>query len=536
MNVRPMMRSAQRPAQQTAGAPMLSGSHPELVFGLVGAVGIDFDPVVAALQSSLGDVGYKTFHPIRFSELLDQFDVWDNGPPRKAELPEDERIDRYMTAGNDLRKTMQRGDALVGAAIQRIWEIRKKAGKIRKGALPEGIDNCAYVLRSLKAPGEVRRLQTLYGSGFLLIGVYLPEDVQLEKLMRRIADSRHTKDAKQFSDRAKELLKRDSYEPETDYGQNVRDTFALSDLFVDASDEKALRGSIHRFIELLFGHPNYTPTRDEYAMFHAYAEATTSSSLSRQVGASIAMHDGQIVSLGTNEVPKPLGGIYWEGDSEDDRDFRRGYDSNELTKNQILSEVFQQLKKDKWLSDAATADDISNIRRELHGTRLLDLIEFHRANHAETAALLDAARRGVSVEGCSLYCTTFPCHNCARHIIAAGIRRVVYIEPYPKSKAQDFYTKAFTLDLQDKKHVLLSPFVGVGPRRYRDLFSMTTSEGLKIERMNKNTGEAIKWESREKRLRWGTLNTSQFENEAGLLKNLKSHFSALRLKRKGGKK
>lgn len=32
-------------------------------------------------------------------------------------------------------------------------------------------------------------------------------------------------------------------------------------------------------------------------------------------------------------------------------------------------------------------------------------------------------------------CTTYPCHNCARHIVAAGIREVVYIEPYPKSLA-----------------------------------------------------------------------------------------------------
>ncbi|MDN3612645.1 hypothetical protein QWZ16_23945 [Vibrio ostreicida] len=26
----------------------------------------------------------------------------------------------------------------------------------------------------------------------------------------------------------------------------------------------------------------------------------------------------------------------------------------------------------------------------------------------------------------------FPCHNCAKHIVASGIKRVVYVEPYPK--------------------------------------------------------------------------------------------------------
>jgi deoxycytidylate deaminase len=31
---------------------------------------------------------------------------------------------------------------------------------------------------------------------------------------------------------------------------------------------------------------------------------------------------------------------------------------------------------------------------------------------------------------------SFPCHMCARHIIATGLREVVYIEPYPKSVAK----------------------------------------------------------------------------------------------------
>lgn len=503
--------------------------HPELVFGLVGALGIDFDPVVGALQSSLGDVGYEKFHPIRLSDLLRKFNVWHGNPPSSG-LPEDVRLERYMTAGDYFRTRAKRGDALVCAAVERIWEIRKAP----PGKLPEGIANCAYILRSLKHPDEVRRLLTLYGPGFLLVGVYLPEDKQLEKLMRRIADSRRTKQAGQFKNQAQKLLERDSYDPGTKYGQNVRDTFALSDVFVDASDEIRLRKSIERFVEILFSHPSYTPTRDEYGMFHAYAAATLSSSLSRQVGASIATSDGEIISLGANEVPKPLGGVYREGDPgeenpEDDRDFRRGRDSNEFMKNEILVEVFKKLAKDGWLSRRAVPNNVDKIRKELHGTRLLDLIEFHRANHAETAALLDAARRGVAVQGCTLYCTTFPCHNCARHLIASGIRRIVYIEPYPKSKAQDFYQKAFTSDPNDDKRICLAPFVGVGPRRFRDMFSMTTSAGLRIERMN-DDGEAIKPEMRKKSLRWGTLETSQFENEMGVWEVVKGTFRKLRLK------
>jgi hypothetical protein len=88
--------------------------------------------------------------------------------------------------------------------------------------------------------------------------------------------------------------------------------------------------------------------------------------------------------------------------------------------------------------------------------------------------LSNAARHGVSVRNCTLYVTTFPCHDCAKQIIADGIRRVVYIEPYTKSLAQTFYDKQISVDGSNpsKETVTFDPFVGVAPRRYRELFVM----------------------------------------------------------------
>jgi hypothetical protein len=105
----------------------------------------------------------------------------------------------------------------------------------------------------------------------------------------------------------------------------------------------------------------------------------------------------------------------------------------------------------------------------------MNVIEFGRAVHAEMAALMDSARRGVPVKNATLYCTTFPCHLCARHIVAAGIRRVVYIEPYPKSLAAQLYPDSIAVESAVKSDRLVSfePFVGVAPRQYMNLFSMT---------------------------------------------------------------
>ena len=66
--------------------------------------------------------------------------------------------------------------------------------------------------------------------------------------------------------------------------------------------------------------------------------------------------------------------------------------------------------------------------------------------HAEMEALLSCARSGVSPVGGTLYSTTFPCHNCAKHIVAAGLRRVVYVEPYPKSRAVEFFNRSQARD------------------------------------------------------------------------------------------
>ncbi len=73
------------------------------------------------------------------------------------------------------------------------------------------------------------------------------------------------------------------------------------------------------------------------------------------------------------------------------------------------------------------------------------MTEFGRVVHAEMDALLSCNRAGIPTIGSTLYCTTLPCHNCAKHINASGITRVVYVEPYPKSRALDFHSESIQL-------------------------------------------------------------------------------------------
>ena len=56
----------------------------------------------------------------------------------------------------------------------------------------------------------------------------------------------------------------------------------------------------------------------------------------------------------------------------------------------------------------------------------------HEVNtiHAEINSITDAAKRGVSINNTDMYVTHFPCLNCAKSIIASGIKKIIYLNDY----------------------------------------------------------------------------------------------------------
>jgi len=65
-----------------------------------------------------------------------------------------------------------------------------------------------------------------------------------------------------------------------------------------------------------------------------------------------------------------------------------------------------------------------------------------RSLHAEQNAIIQAALHGVSTEGATIYVTHQPCNTCAKMIINAGLKRVIYAGEYPDELARDFLTEA----------------------------------------------------------------------------------------------
>jgi len=76
-----------------------------------------------------------------------------------------------------------------------------------------------------------------------------------------------------------------------------------------------------------------------------------------------------------------------------------------------------------------------------------------RAIHAEVNAIAQAAKRGISILGSSIYVTKRPCLGCLKAVIAAGIISVFYREVIPVSSAdrivEDLYLESGLVQIKE---------------------------------------------------------------------------------------
>jgi deoxycytidylate deaminase len=216
-------------------------------------------------------------------------------------------------------------------------------------------------------------------------------------------------------------------------------------------------------------------------MYHADAAALRSAAMRGGVGAALADAGGAIVALGTNEVPKAGGGQYWPGDPHDARDFRRGDDPATAIRTDLVEEVLSVLHARKLLSEPPERALARQVLESLlrgspnasgsgrRPTRAA-LEGLGRVVHAELAAVLDAARRGLPVAGTTLYATQYPCRACLRHLVMGGVRRVVFIPPRVEDPSPSLHDDSIAFDGASDHRVSVEPFEGVAPRAYRRLF------------------------------------------------------------------
>jgi len=488
----------------------------EIIIGLVGAVGTKNKKVVELISKLFKKFNYSCEIIKVSKDIINDIYQVDFD---KLKKDEHDRISKYMDLGNIIRQDTNDNSILALGIVSKITSFRDKDDD--NNLKPN--KKTVYIIDSLKHPEEVKRLRNIYTNGFYLISLYSDEEKRLKHLhsVENISETQ-----------ALELIKRDMNELHG-FGQHTRDTFHLGDFFLNVEDDdQILQQSVKRILDLMFGNPFITPTFDEFAMFMAYCSSLRSADLSRQIGA-VVTRNKEIISTGANDCPKYGGGLYWPKyckkkkgyvDDELGRDYMLGYDSNKVERNKIIDNIVEKIHEE------IEEIDKEKVRKAILKSNLKHITEYGRVVHAEMEALLSCARNNISTKEAELYCTTFPCHNCAKHIIAAGIRKVKYIEPYPKSKAFEFHKDCIsTIELDNK--VAFLPFVGVGPRRFKDLFSLKDSFGNDIKRKDRD-GMKKKWEENNAYSRIQMLPGSYLDKEIVAMKFYKETIETIKTQEK----
>lgn len=80
--------------------------------------------------------------------------------------------------------------------------------------------------------------------------------------------------------------------------------------------------------------------------------------------------------------------------------------------------------------------------REKFGIPSGERHEMCRGSHAEMNAISQASKMGIKTDGATIFCTHEPCSFCTKAIINAGIKEIVYFNPYPDELAQQIRAEA----------------------------------------------------------------------------------------------
>ncbi|WP_173012710.1 anti-phage dCTP deaminase [Niveispirillum sp. SYP-B3756] len=439
----------------------------EIIFVLVGPVGSGVSTTAEKIRSILqSQFKYTVPEIIRMSEF-----IANDANKVSITVAERDKLDRYITtmqdAGNKLREKFG-ANYLAARAVEKIVNIREKNSGYSESAGERIIQpkRIAYIIDSIKNIEEYKLLKQVYGDILVLFGVFAPDQLREKRLSSNGAASSETKN----------IIDRDQADIPT-FGQMTRKTFIESDFYI-CNDQKLeeLDRKVRRLLDIIFDVNIHTPTRAESAMYEAEAAAMNSACMSRQVGASIVSDSGELIAIGWNDVPKFGGGLYNEGDQmtmkegkiidSDNRCFKYKGNicHNEIKRRGIIEKVVEKMISGKLFKKEIGKSDVIRI---LSGTEIDSIIEYSRSIHAEMEAILSVAREGKnSLLKSTMYTTTYPCHNCARHIVAAGIKEVVYIQPYQKSLAIELHGDAISELQDDTGRVIFRQYDGVAPRNF----------------------------------------------------------------------
>lgn len=232
-------------------------------------------------------------------------------------------------------------------------------------------ENSNFVIDGIRNPNEIIELKKI--PNLHLLAITADERTIIERIKSR---ARQGEESSSEEEIIKKLQKEKGI-GEDPNGQQVQKCIEIADfLIINENSLENLSKKIDHFIALQENKDR--PTFDETLMEIAYTWAKRSTCLRRKVGAVVAK-DKQQLTAGYNGAPRGI----------------------------------------------PHCAETGCIREKLNVPSGKNA-ELCRGTHAEQNAITQAAKFGISLEGATLYCNTFPCVICTKMILNSGITKVIY--------------------------------------------------------------------------------------------------------------
>lgn len=353
-------------------------------------------------------------------------------------ISENNYTSTYQLIGDNIRKSGKALNPVFNP--DKIFRIATRTNKLikllRKINSANKIEQTCVVIDAIRNPFEALYFRERYGA-FYLMSVNVDDHSRVHRLQNTYnLNIKQIKeiDNKEYPDNVNDEM--------FFVSQNIQRCIELSDIHinnpqVDSEELPYLKTILARYVSLIL-HPGLvTPTHSERCMQVAFNAKLNSGCISRQVGAVVTDADYSIKSVGWNCVPKgQISCLLRSAKDLINNENMKIYSDFENSNYDFRS------KLKKLFSEAIATDESTNFLKgknlsycfkKIYNINKNDKNQVHtRALHAEENAFLQIVKYGGNgVSNGYLFTTASPCELCSKKAYQLGIRKIVYIDPYP---------------------------------------------------------------------------------------------------------
>lgn len=356
-----------------------------------------------------------------------------------------------------------------------LYDLIRLINLIIKGFQKLGNDGekvpCRIVIDSIRNSMEAQYLKERY-SAFYLIAVNA--SIRQNRLIHSITAKTEERDEYKLrmicgkvDMLSREEVKGDDYAKGNMSSPDIENVIADAEIHIsnDVEEEAKVRGKFYEFSSMaeqwmkyysLIMHPGLiTPSAEERCMVVAYTAKFNSSCISRQVGAVITNQYHSIRTIGWNEVPyghipcglRDIPSVNKDCTCRDCEysEFERGrgeyggfYGGKGF--NQCVGSDYAEISEEH-LAGLPKPYCFKTLHNRYEGEKNQ---VFTRSLHAEENAILQMAKYGGEpLMNGVIYVTASPCELCSKKLYQIGVRKIVYIDPYPGIARQQIIKAGF---------------------------------------------------------------------------------------------